>query len=564
MPYQPTIYDQANLQQQLGGGGLILEAMARNKANEEESRRAGERLQNALVLQRDDSSGRLNNLLTAQRQEQTFKASESDKEQQFKERESVKERALKATEGEADRLSRQKIAEKIYLGSIEKMSAKVVEDRLRDLNRFGVVNSSIKDPNERLIDAEKKLGPLGATLIKGMDSTIETTKAEIEKRTHDTAITQANFAFPTRVDFLPGELDKLKPYLGMGNTVEQAINKSTLKAARKASLLGDYRGLVSEYTVLAPQFDKQIPALSSLLKNVTDKRLKFVNEDEAGRSGYFQMLIDDPANVPRLGPPASLAPAGAGAIDYNAIRQRALTDPASATAAAAVKAATEKPPPPGGGAAAAAPLDPYDQALAYIRGNRQFAPDSTFAPVRTVMGGRSPQTGETIPDPRAALGTIASNLDARAVAMRPGSQTRNELSTRAAQARAFITQIWGDDAPELLPKLADLANQHGVSQEVQTNTFNKALAGDKDAISNIGRDLDFLRQQESPDSIPSLLPGTPSPGLATPSTSPSRGSLLSPAFPTQNFSDPRLAPLNIPGRGALPPEPTPGVYGPRY
>lgn len=506
MAYQPTIYDQANLAQQTNGGALILDAMARNRAIEEEKRRSVDHLNNQLALQRDASAGHLTNILAAQTRDQTFKA----------------------VEGEKDRDNRLKIARAQIEGYVDKLSTKAKEDRLLALAKYNVVDNTIEDLTARLIDAEKKLGPVGAKIIKEMDGQIQTAKSEIDKRVRDAALTQAKIAFPNG-DFLPGELEKIKPFLGQGKTPEQAINLAGLKANRKASLLSDYNNLVSQFTLLAPKLDPEIGVLNHRIDLYTGKRQEFIDRDEAGRAGFTSMFVDNPAEVRPLGPPASLAPA----VNYGAIRARADAAAAAPAAAPGVSTPSDVAAPP----ATAAEPSVSDQAMAYIRANRQYAPGGTFTPVRTQVGNRFPQTGETVADPRQALTSIASNLDQRAAGTRPGSQYRTELSGRAAQARALVTQLWGNDAPELLPKLADLANQHGVPQQVQTNVFEKAMAGDPDAISNIGRDLNFLRQQSTGDISDS----------------------------TTNFSDPRLAPPNLPGRGALPREPiAPGVYGPRY
>lgn len=75
------------------------------------------------------------------------------------------------------------------------------------------------------------------------------------------------------------------------------------------------------------------------------------------------------------------------------------------------------------------------------------------------------------------------------------------------QERARIADLFGQDAPDLLPDVAKLVEANGMDRSQQVETYKAVLNGDPSAVERMKAALDFVRQSKySPDFMPVSTP----------------------------------------------------------
>jgi hypothetical protein len=75
------------------------------------------------------------------------------------------------------------------------------------------------------------------------------------------------------------------------------------------------------------------------------------------------------------------------------------------------------------------------------------------------------------------------------------------------QEQQALAQMFGSDAPDLMPEVAKLASANGMSQDEQLSTYRAAMSGDPSAVDRMNVILNYVRQSKySPDFMPVSTP----------------------------------------------------------
>ncbi len=176
-------------------------------------------------------------------------------------------------------------------------------------------------------------------------------------------------------------------------------------------------------------------------------------------------------------------------------------------------------------------------------GARQVAEAESAQSIPVVPGaardperlGLPPGMGSVLsPAVSSAVGTGRGLLQAgyEGLARMTGNMGPAEVSygTITPQEKVTLSNLFGPDAPDLLPEAAKLATANGISQEQQTATYKAALGGNSDARQKVTEMLDFVRsQRQAPGFVPVFENMQEYPGNVAPSPNNNLGPQLIPA-----------------------------------